>query len=247
MKFGGIDLSVYGLVARHATPLPYMPPVRTVHMEVGDRAWDYRAHLSPRVIEVDVVITGASRADLETKLDGLSRLLNPSLGLKELVLNWPGDRFFNAKVSAPIAYEWRSSKAVTGSLSFVCPDPLAYALVETQNTYALDVDPKMVYETPGGTARVLPVYRLTPGADLGEREVTLKNLDTGETLVITGMWYHGGDVEIDCPNWRVIPEDHFADVTGQFPRLEPGTSNRIEVTDLGTGGTLRITYRNAYL
>lgn len=159
MKFNDIDLSTYGLIARRS-PVLYMPGVGIENVQVGDKAYDFRAYLQPKVISVDVVVSSAT---LESDLDSLSKLLNPILGVKKLVLDKPDDRYYNAKVSGGFEYQFVGSKIAVGSIQFICPDPMAYDNDETSSDNNIDADPDTITEVTGGTGYIEPVFTLTAG------------------------------------------------------------------------------------
>lgn len=251
MQFDSIDLSGanYDLTVRSTSPSPFMPPVKRSHVEVADKAHDFRAYLRPKQISCDCTVTGDDATDLQANLDRISKLLNPTLGLKELILDFPSDRYYNAKVSEKIEWEIITPKVAQGEITFICPDPLAYDNSQTSSDHNIDADPDTVTETPGGTAYIEPVYTLTAGENLTDVTIKVENTDTGEELQWTGSLADTEELEIDVANWMVKKEGSasMATVTGEFPRLIPGTANHIKVTAFSTTGTLNITYRDTYL
>jgi len=249
MIFDGTDLSDYGLTVKKSSLSSFMPPIRTSHVEIADKAYDFRAYLNPRTIRLDVVVTGTGEDNLISNLDNISKLLNPVAGVKHLTLDFPDDRFYKAKIDSPIDWEIITHKLAKAELSFICPDPLGYDNSETSHDHNINADPKTVTETPGGTAYIEPVYTLTAGEALNDVTIKLENIDTGEEIQWQGSLANTEELEIDVGLWIVKKEGtvDMADVSGQFPRLLSGQSNSIKVTGFSTTGSLNIKYRDTYL
>ena len=249
MIFDSVDLSTYGLTAKQSSLASFMPPIKASHVEVGDKAYDFRAYLQPRIITLEVLVTGTSKANLISNLDNISKLLSPVEGVKHLTLDFPNDRFYKAKIQNSIDWEIITHKLAQAELSFICPDPLGYDNSETSHDHNINADPKTVTETPGGTAYIEPVYTLTAGEALNDVTIKLENINTGEEIQWQGSLANTEELEIDVGLWIVKKEGtaDMADVSGQFPRLLPGQSNSIKVTGFSTTGSLNIKCRNTYL
>jgi len=249
MIFDEIDLIDYGLLVRKSSLSSFMPSIKTNYVEIADKAYDFRAYLSPRTINLDVVVTGTGEANLISKLDNISKLLNPAGGVKHLILDFPDDRFYKAKLNNPIDWEIVTHKLARAELSFICPDPSGYSNSETSSDHNINADPKTVTETTGGTAYIEPVYTLTAGEALNDVTIKVENVDTEEELTWEGSLANGEELEIDVAMWIVKKEGvaDMADVSGQFPRLLPGQNNSIKVTGFSNTGSLNIKYRNTYL
>jgi len=249
MKYNGTDLSDYNLTAKIISPASFMPSIRSSYIEVADKAYDFQAFLRPRIIELEVYVTGDNKADLISNLDSISLLLSPTEGTQPLVLDFPSDRYYNAKVNSPLDYQIVHHKLAQGTLIFICPDPKGYATSQTSSDFNVDADPDTVEEAVGGTAWVEPVYTLTAGEALNAVTIKLENTDTEEELQWTGSLANGEVLVINTETWYVTKEGaaSMATVTGEFPRLKPGITNHIKVTAFSTTGTLNLTYRNSYL
>lgn len=250
MIFDGTDLSDYGLTVKKLSPASFLPPIKVNHVEIADKAYDFRAYLNPRIIRLDVVVTGTNKANLIGNLDNISKLLNPVEGIKHLILDFPDDRFYKAKPNSPIDWEIVTHKLARAGLGFICPDPLGYSTSETSTPHNIDVAPTTtVTEATEGTAYIEPVYTLTAGDILDTVTIKVKNLDTAEEIQWIGSLAIGQKLTIDVANWIVKKEGaaDMADVSGQFPRLLPSASNSITVTGFLTNGSLNIKYRNTYL
>ncbi len=67
-------------------------------------------------------------AALVSVLNAMAQWLDPSKGLKQLVLDEVPDRYFMARLSEAVDCERLLRSAGTFTLKFICPDPHAYAL-----------------------------------------------------------------------------------------------------------------------
>lgn len=135
-----------------------------------------------------------------------------------------------------------------GTIDFVCPNPRSFAVDETISAHSIDTNPKIMYETVGGSAYTEPVYLLAAGENIPSAVVTLFNATTNESIQWSGSLAIGDELEIDVAHWVVKKNDieSMATVDGKFPRLVPGI-NTLQVSGFGITGTLQITYRNAYV
>ena len=249
MKFNGIDLGDYSAQAKIVSTASFLPGIKSNYAEIADKAYDFRAYLRPRTIELEVYVTGTSEANLISNLDNISRVLNPTFGLRHLILDFPDDRYYNAKVSTSLEYNIITHKLAQGTVTFVCPDPLGYDNDATSSDSDINADPKTITEVTGGTAHIEPVYTLAAGEDLNAVTIKVENLSSDEELQWIGSLSNGEELEIDVANWIVNKEGiaSMSTVTGQFPRLRPSYSNQIKVTAFSTTGTLNIAYRDNYL
>ena len=196
-------------------------------------------------LRMNVVIQGTNAADVISNLDNVKKTL-VSEEEKELILDSISTRYWNARLES-LDGDFVANTAWQGTLSFLCPDPLAYSTTETSSDFNIDADPKTITETVGGTAITKPVWTLTAGETLSDVTIKLENVATGEELQWTGSLVDEDTLEIDCQYWTVKKNGTVdMNITGEFPRLTPG-ANSIKVTGLSTTGTLNITYRDAYL
>jgi predicted phage tail component-like protein len=249
MNFDSNDLSSYDLTVKKSSISSFLPPIKTSYVDIADKAYDFRAFLQPRLITVDVVVTGTGESDLISNLDAVSKILNPAYGVKKLVLDFPDDRYYNAKVNGPIDWQVVTYKLAMAQIGFVCPDPHGYANSQTDSNHSINADPKTVVETTGGTAYVEPVYTLTAGENLTSITLKVENINTEEELQWQGSLNDTEELEIDAGLWIVKKEGtaDMADASGQFPRLLPDQDNSIKVTGFGSLGSMNIVYRDTYL
>ena len=249
MKYNGTDLSDYNLKAKIISPASFMPSIKSSYIEVADKAYDFQAFLRPRIIELEVYVTGTSEANLISNLDSISLLFAPTEGTGPLILDFPDDRYYNAKVNSPLDYQIVHHKLAQGTISFICPDPRGYDNDNTSSNFEIDADPDpdTAEEAVGGTAYVDPVYTLTAGEALDTVTIKVENTDTEEELQWIGSLANGKVLVINTGTMHVTKEGDasMATVTGQFPRLKPGITNHIKITAFI--GTLNIAYRDMYL
>ncbi|MDD4873401.1 MAG: phage tail family protein [Dehalococcoidales bacterium] len=196
-------------------------------------------------LKMNVVIQGTNAADVISNLDNVKKTLVGE-DEEQLILDSVNTRYWNARLES-LDGEFVSNTIWQGTLTFLCPDPLAYSTTETSSDFNIDADPDTISETMDGTAITKPVWTLTAGETLTDVTIKLENVITGEELQWTGSLVDEDELEIDSANWTVKLNGTSAmTITGEFPRLQPG-SNTIKVTAFSTTGTLNITYRDAYL
>ena len=195
-------------------------------------------------LRMNVVIEGTNAADVISNLDNVKKTL-ASEEEEALILDSISTRYWNARLES-LDGDFVANTAWQGTITFLCPDPLAYSTTETSSDFNIDADPKTITETVGGTAIAKPGWTLTAGETLSDVTIKLENVTTGEELQWTGSLVDEDELEIDSQNWTVKKNSVSAmTITGEFPRLIAG-SNTIKVTALSTTGTLNITYRDAY-
>jgi predicted phage tail component-like protein len=245
-SFDGNDLADYGLIVSSPGDNPFSQLVSRIQLQ--DRGYAFRPQRSPRQIQVDFSVTGTSRANLDSNLDNIKRIIT-KLVVKQLIFDTLTDRYFDA-ILENFTGGYRSAVLFTGRMSFICPDPVAHSITETSSDFNIDADPKTVTEVVGGSAFLLPVFTLTAGEALAAITLLVENLTTLEEISIASLTLANTEVlVIDSERWLVTKEGtaEMSNVTGKFPRLEPNITNSIKVTAFGTLGTLNITYKEAYL
>ncbi len=245
INFDGNDLSDYSLVL--TSPGSNLFSQKVGRVQLQDRGYAFRPAREPRTIISNFVVTGTTRANLDSNLDNIKRLLT-KLVVKQLKFDVLSGRYFNA-ILETFEGKYLSDILFRGVLEFICPDPVAYSTTETSSTFNIDADPKTVSEVRTGSAFLLPVWLLTAGETLSGVTVKLDNLTTIEEIQWTGSLLATEELIIDSERWLVTKEGNadMGSVTGKFPRLEPQISNQIKVTAFGTAGTLNITYKEAFL
>lgn len=245
IEFNNVDLGDYGLVVNSASTNRQAQDIN--FQRLHDKAYAFPSGKQPKIIAMEVSVTGTSRSNLDSNLDNINLTLvtDTSHALKRDALS---GRYWNALLQV---FEGRYYSAVLwrGILVFMCADPLAYDNTQTSSDHLINADPDTVIETTGGTAYIEPVYTLTAGEGLAAITLKVENTDTAEELQWIGSLANTEELEINVPLWIVYKEGvaDMADVSGQFPRLKPAQANNIKVTAFSTTGTLNITYRDTFL
>ena len=240
LSLDGVDLSVYGLIV-NVSNLPVSQT--TVITILQDKGFAGRSSLIPKTISLETSITGSALTNLLSNLDSIEKILNNREVVK-LMLDVLNDRYWEVRFQS-LEGKIISPTVWQGSLEFIAPNPLAYDTNLTENSYAVNADPKTIIEAVGGTADTEPIYTLTAGEDLTDVAIKIEN--GGKALTWTGSLLNGQKLEVDVEHW-VVKKEGTADmvISGEFPHLVPGDNN-IQVTNFGILGTLKIAYRNRFI
>jgi len=243
--FNATDLSDYELVVTSSRPnvLGQIVPF----IQLKDRGYGSGIKREPRPISIDIDVKGTSRADLDSNLDNIKRIITTEID-QQLIFDILLGRYFMARLT-DFDGQYKAATLYSGSIDFICVDPLGYSITQTESNHPLTgSDPKTVTETVTGTGMVNPVYTLTAGANLGAITVKLENVTTDEELQWTGSLGDGHYLTIDVPNWivKLNGSASMSGISGQFPRLQPG-ANSIKVTAMAVTGVMGIIYKNNYL
>lgn len=129
-QFNGISSQTMKIKAR-LTGWQASPPVRSNTETVPGKPGvaDFGANSGERIIDVSCnVYPQRTFAGLVTVLDNVSAWLDPTAGLKQLVLDDVPDRYFMSRLSDAVDCERLLRAAGSFSLRFLCPDPYGYAL-----------------------------------------------------------------------------------------------------------------------
>lgn len=260
MEYGGVDLagSSYGVtVLRHKRV--FLPESEIEINQFGQRHGGYAdgGWLKARVMTVPCVVNGSSQSDVESKLDALRLLMDPSAGDQSIQFDSQTDRYWLGRLSGVLEQEWQPPKTRLVTLRFVCADPVAWASSETTINVTLDANPKAVNTAViGGTTAMRPVWTFqnTSGGAVSTWKVS--NTTTGEVLTVSQPVVHSHYIRFDSQRERVETSTDgnswAATMSGismteaVFPRLKPGVVNAlsIEATD---NGSLTIVGRARYL
>jgi len=246
LSYDGNDLADYNLIISSPGDNRLNQIVSRVQLQ--DNGYPFRPQREPRRLAIDFHVTGTSRANLDSNLDNIKRLLI-QLTPQQLIFDSISTRYFLAILES-FDGQYRSPIHFRGAMQFICPDPLGYSTTETTSTHAIDANPKTITEAIGGSAFLKPTYVLTAGETLSSVTLLINNLTTIEELSIASLSMTSGQVlTIDTALWTVTLEGaaHMSNVTGKFPRLEPQLTNSIKLTAFGTLGSMDIIYREAYL
>ncbi len=242
ITFDGTNLSSYGLSL--ITPDPSARLTANSY-QMLHKAYAPESIAVPKTITLGVQISGTSQTDVESKLDSIKAVLNRRKDAR-LILSTSSDRYWMARF-IDLSGAWSGPQLFWGSIAFICHDPFAYAVTETDATHNIDSDPKEISLTVAGSADALPVFVLAAG-EAWDSTLTLLNAVNGMEFTWADSMSSGEQLAIDCRSWYASLEGSSAmsGAGGQFPVLSPG-SNLISVAGFGSLGTLRIRYRARYM
>lgn len=248
LKFNTTDLSTYNLTV--TSPRNNLLKQLVDYTQLQDKGYAFRPMRQPRPIAVDFSVTGSTREDLDSNLDNIKRIIT-LLVPKTLIFDALPGRHFNAMLE-DFSGVYTSLTVLKGIMIFICPDPLGYGIVEyDDHDHDIGAAETTVDEVVGGTAYTDPIYTLTAKKALTGVTIKVENLTTEEELQWTGSLAIDGTLVIDVARMLVSKGEspNMASVTGKFPRLKPGVTNEIKVTNLydGTKSYLNIKYRDAFL
>ena len=243
-SFNAVDMTDYGLVVTSAgSPFTQSAP----SIQLSNRSYAFDSFRPPRIIVAGVQVTAATHTALRTALDSIKGKLNWRVD-KQLIFDNLSTRYWMARFNT-MQGMFEGPLSWNGSIEFTCVDPAAYSTSAVSNTSNVDTDPDTIVETPGGNDYIYPVFTLTAGELLTAVTIKLENVTTDEELQWIGTVADGKALVVNTATW-IVTNDGTADmddVSGQFPRLQPGVANSIKVTAFSTTGTLNIAYRNRYL
>ena len=243
-SFNAVDMTDYGLVVTSAgSPFTQSAP----SIQLRDRSYAFDSFRPPRIIVVGVQVKAATHTALRTALDSIKEKLNWRVD-KQLIFDNLSTRYWMARFNT-MQGMFEGPLSWSGSIEFTCVDPAAYSTSAVSNTYNVDADPDTNVETPGGNDYIYPIYTLTAGEVLAAITLLVENVTTDEELTWEGSVGNGKLLVINTATWLVTNDGtaDMDDVSGKFPRLQPGVANSIKVTDFSTTGTLNIAYRNRFL
>ena len=244
-SFNSVDLAGYGMTITTSDLVNLSRGISTI--QLPDKAYAGSATRPLKTLSIEVVVQGTSVADLYSKLDSIKQKLDIETDC-QLIFDSLTTRYFNARLQ-DISGSKVSEKTWVGTITFLCADPLGYAVTPTTDHHHIDADPHTHTITTLGTGMIKPVYTLTAGDVLAGATIKIKNTTTSEEIIWIGTLAITDTLEIDVEHWIIKKNGtaSMADVSGTFPRLSPATNNTIVVTGFLTGGTLDTVYRNVYL
>ena len=183
-------------IATRITTENRMPDLtnNTVKMPGHEGVFDFGETIGERKIQISCFIPpGMSDADFLDLKDSIIAWLNPDSGLCPLILDKEPGRVYSARLNEGFSFDKAVRNSCTFDLTFLCPDPYAYAA--TDETYTIAQAGASTVTRTLGNAVSLPVYSLTgvipSGTDtyitITPNDSELKivgRLNSGETLVI---------------------------------------------------------------
>lgn len=183
---------------------------------------------------------------LVSVLDAMAQWLDPTKGLKQLVLDEVPDRYFMARLSEAVDCERLLRSAGTFTLKFICPDPHAYALED--ETFVISEEGEHEISRSIGTTLSEPVYSIQ-GAVSSDTDSYISIITNGEELRITGALAEGETLIVDSNLVTAKVVDSVGDTLRNglpllyelnFPVLETGTNTVVVATSNATFTELNI-------
>lgn len=185
-------------------------------------------------------------AALVSVLDAMAQWLDPTKGLKQLVLDEVPDRYFMARLSEAVDCERLLRSAGTFTLKFICPDPHAYALED--ETFVISEEGEHEISRSIGTTLSEPVYSIQ-GVVSSDTDSYISIITNGEELRITGALAEGETLIVDSNLVTAKVVDSVGDTLRNglpllyelnFPVLETGTNTVVVATSNATFTELNI-------
>ena len=179
-------------------------------------------------------------AALVSVLDDMAQWLDPTKGLKQLVLDEVPDRYFMARLSEAVDCERLLRSAGTFTLKFICPDPHAYALQD--ETFVISEEGEHEISRSIGTTLSEPVYSIQ-GVVSSDTDSYISIITNGEELRITGALAEGETLIVDSNLVTAKVVDSVGDTLRNglpllyelnFPVLETGTNTVVVATSNAT-------------
>ena len=195
-QYGGISSQSMKVKAR-LTGWQASPSVRSNTETVPGKPGlaDFGADSGERYIDISCnVFPQKTFAALVSVLDRVSAWLDPTQGLKQLILDDVPDRYFLARLSDTVDCERLLRSAGSFSLRFLCPDPFGYALDDETFVFSDTGTHEAMRET--GNTDSEPVYLLRGTIPSGTSSY-VSIATNGEELRIVGPLSAGEILVID--------------------------------------------------
>ena len=224
-----------------------LPSVRHRTMSLGGHGVHYFGRWYDELtIEVDVVIAGDSPSALRDSIRKVAAWLNSEVP-RQLIFSDEPDKYYMAVLIGQTAIEQMITDGIV-TLSFLCPDPFAYALAP--DLVVMTSSPRA--HTQRGTAPADPLLRLQ-GVSTAAQQLSI-NVG-GQEITYLGALASGDWLEIDCAAKTVIRvsggtrSSVLASVVKPiFPQLAGGDNViSVAVADGATWSRLEIHCRNRWL
>jgi len=200
--YDGVRSEDMGITTVRDVRRSILPPITAKLLEVPGRGGAYYQgrELGVRQIQVDVTVRGASEGDLRSKIRALAAWLQPGPEPRPLVFDDEPQLTWMAVLSGETDLE-EIVAAGRGTLTFICPDPVALG---NEVTLALTNGQQV---NVGGTARTWPVIRATV-----QQAITHLAVATPDKYVLLGR--PGGVEEAPVPREELVFHDSMSSLTG---------------------------------
>lgn len=194
--FNGITSKSMKIRAR-LTSWQASPALRNFYETVPGKAGvaDFGCDSAERTVKVECSIFPQKNFPaLVAVLDGMAEWLDPTKGQGQLILDDVPDRYFMARLSEAVDCERLLRSAGQFTLSFICPDPYAYAL--TDETYIFSETGTHMAVRHTGNTDSYPVYALKGVIPSGTSSY-ISIVTGGSELRVTGPLSAGETLLVD--------------------------------------------------
>lgn len=180
-----------------------LPPVQPQMVKFGGKHGTYYfGHTyGERTILIDVVLAETSYQSLRERVRNLAAWLRPD-DVRRLVFSDEPDKYYKAVLSGSTALEQLVAEG-EGTLSFLCPDPFAYAITPQEINLLNEGSQSIVGDTlivehehiQEGTMDALPLMEIR-GVLTGDPQV-LRITIAGHLLIYNGILEEGDILKLD--------------------------------------------------
>lgn len=194
--FNGVTSKSMKIRAR-LTSWQASPALRNFYETVPGKAGveDFGCDSAERTVKVECSIFPQKNFPaLVAVLDGMAEWLDPTKGQGQLILDDVPDRYFMARLSEAVDCERLLRSAGQFTLSFICPDPYAYAL--TDETYIFSETGTHMAVRHTGNMDSYPVYALKGVIPSGTSSY-ISIVTGGSELRVTGPLSAGETLLVD--------------------------------------------------
>lgn len=231
----------------------YKRPVRNLQLQKLARRDGQKlvnAEYAEKIITIEGIISGTSRANFESLRDTFLRYLDA----KDATLRFSqsgANRDYTATVSN-IVWNNTGGGLATFSIEFNCSDPLGYDTSNTTDVNGVTITTASSVRTitaVGGSYAGLPTITvlLNSGTGLTSKAITITD-QTGAAITITRTWVAADSLVVDSAAKTVKVNGSAVDYTGTFPCLKPGDTQITYADGLTTRNvTFTVVHKNRYL
>lgn len=247
-QFNGITSKNMKIKAR-LTSWQASPALRNFYETVPGKAGvaDFGCDSGERIITLTCyVYPQKDFAALVSVLDAMSQWLDPTAGLKQLILDEVPDRYFLARLSEAVDCERLLRSAGTFTLKFICPDPHCYALED--ETFVISEEGEHEVLRSIGTTVSEPVYSIQ-GIVSADTDSYISIITGGEELRVSGALAEGETLIVDSALVTAKVVDSVGNTLRNglpllyelnFPMLETGSNTVVVATSNATFTELNI-------
>lgn len=254
-KFNGVSSKDMKIKAR-LTSWQASPSLRNNYITVPGKAGvsDFGCDSAERTLALQCNVYPQFKfSTLVDVLDRMVAWLDPTEGLKRLILDEVPDRYFMARLSDGVDVERLIRSAGSFELKFICPDPYAYAVDD--EAYLFEEEGEHTAARMVGNAESYPIYAVQ-GIVASGSDSYISITTNGSELQITGALAEGETLIIDSMliTAKVVDSEGVTLRNGlpllnelNFPTMQKGNNTVTIATEGGAGFTsLKIEARSRW-